>query len=110
MGYMCSHAIVVTSYDEKIEPAHAKAVELGCNPSPIMDSPMNGYRSFFVPPDGSKEGWDESNAGNDRRDLFIEWLRSQVYNDLSSWIDWAEVQYGDDNEHTYVVRHSDEEN
>lgn len=52
--------------------------------------------SFLVAPDGSKEGWDESELGNERRRVFKNYLRKQVYEDGSSWLRWCEVQYGDD--------------
>jgi hypothetical protein len=37
------------------------------NPTPIMHSPVNGYKTFFIPPDGSKEGWGPSNDGDEER-------------------------------------------
>lgn len=109
MGYMRHHAIVVTSYDEKqIAQAHSKASSLGCNPSEIKEAKVNGYGSFFVPPDGSKEGWTESDDGDDRRTAFVDWLDAQRFEDGSTSLDWVEVQYGDDNRHTAIIRHSDE--
>ena len=63
MGYICHHAIVVTSsFEATLSDAWIKARQLFANVSPIVSSPLNGYRSFFVAPDGSKEGWDESDT------------------------------------------------
>ena len=77
MGYMRHHMIVVTSWDKKlIWEAHMKACEIFFQPShvgnsvgvtPIMTSPVNHYYTFFVPPDGSKEGWNDSDDGDENR-------------------------------------------
>ncbi len=120
MGYMRHHAIVVTaSYDARIsrhsddprhwiEVAHEAAVESGLGVSEIVDSPTNGYRSFFCATDGSKEGWLPSEVGDESRERFIIALRSFAYGDGSSPIDWVEVQYGDDDRVTKVVAHSED--
>ena len=117
MGYMRHHAIIVTNWHSEkdtyqprgaatIEDAHREAIRIGLRPTPVTDPVTNGYRTFFVPPDGSKEGWEESEAGDSRRDEFVEWLEKQTYDDGSTPLDWAEVQYGDDDGHQYVVRAS----
>ena len=46
-------------------------------------------------PDGSKEGWDTSNQGDDLRQRFIEELAKDNFNDGSSPWDWVEVGYGE---------------
>ncbi len=85
MGYICHHAIVVTSWDERIiEQAHDRAREIFPEVSAILASAVNGYRSFFIPPDGSKEGWGDSAVGSDRRTMFVNYLMAQAYNDGSS--------------------------
>lgn len=109
MGYMRHHAIVVTSFSvERIAPAHTQAKSLFSQVSEIIQSPINGYWSFLVAPDGSKEGWQESADGDASRDTFVSWLEAQRYEDGSSPLDWAEVQYGDDDRETKIVRDSDE--
>ena len=62
--------------------------------------------SFFIPPDGSKEGWDDSEEGDKSRDRFVGWLRSvrEKYG-----LSWVEVQYGDNDYITKILRDSDEE-
>lgn len=107
MGYMRHHAIVVTGYEpdnhDRVADAYGKAVSLGLNVSNVIESPVNGYRSFLVAPDGSKEGWDDSDAGDKRRDAFVDWLRSLE----DGWLAWAEVRYGDDDGQAAVIRGSD---
>lgn len=107
MGYMVHHGIVVTSWcDESIEKAHEKAKEIFDERlvSSVCGSMVNGYASFFIAPDGSKAGWPESHEGDAKRDTFIGWMKSQAYEDGSSSLDWAEVQYGDESGYQYVTR------
>ena len=109
MGYMRHHAIVVTSWkDELLDTAHAVATALGMSVTPITPAVTNGFRSFLVAPDGSKEGWDESDAGDERRSKLVEWLDGQGYDDGSTSIGWVEVQFDDDDDHTRIVRDSSE--
>ena len=110
MGYMSHHAIVVTSNyasAERIEAAHAEAVRLGCTVSPITPVATNGYLSFLIAPDGSKEGWAESDQGDARRNEFIQWIRDNHYIDGGTYIDWAEINFGDDDHEGSMLRSSD---
>lgn len=109
MGYMVHHAILVTSWDTKrLAEAHAKAdIIFGDSVSPLLKGFVNEYQTFCIAPDGSKEGWTEDEAGDERRDEFIAWLETQHYDDNSSWLSWVEVQYGDDDFNTTVTRDSD---
>jgi hypothetical protein len=108
MGYMRHHAIIVTSYADKIDAAHAKAVAIFDDMvTPVVKSHTNGYGSFMVVPDGSKERWEASKIGDACRDEFVEWLNTQRYSDDSTSLKWAEVQYGDDEYETRIVRDSD---
>jgi hypothetical protein len=123
MGYMRHHAIVVTSWDDElIQTAHGVAVGLftqagnhaSVQPSdfttlvtPVGACVVNGGGSFAILPDGSKEGWGHSNAGESARAQLIEWLEQQRYDDLSTSIQWVEVQFGDDEWETKVTNDSD---
>lgn len=111
MGYMRHHAIIVTTWHEaRAEAARGEAVGVfaGRAPvSPLLASPINGYWSFMVGPDGSKQGWSDSDRGDEARDALVAWLHAQRYEDGSSAFSWVEVQYGDDNGDTRVVRDSD---
>lgn len=104
MGYMRHHAIVVTGFrDQDVEAARAKALDLGMEVSEIVGPTVNGTVTFLIAPDGSKEWWDESNAGDERRSDFKAWCREQ----RDCFLDWAEVQYGDDEAQSLLVDHSD---
>jgi len=73
MGYMRNNAIVITSeFSVRVETAHRKASDIFEWVSPISPATINGSRSFFIPPDGSKEGWGESNIGDECRREFIK--------------------------------------
>ncbi len=111
MGYMRHHAIIVTAYDDYIKNAHAKAIEIFGAPrvSGFTDPVVNDYQTFIVGPDGSKEGWEPSMAGDEKRETFVNWLRKQIHSDGSSSLKWVEVQYGDDEGVTKVVNDSDSE-
>ena len=112
MGYMRHHAIVVTSIsDDLIKKANAKALGLfgPGGVSTILPPQNNGYMTFIVPPDGSKEGWPESDKGDDLREAFIEWLREQYYEDGGTSLSWAEVQYGDDEDEAKLCGSSDDD-
>lgn len=117
MGYTRHHAIVVTGLLRdncgvsfpRIEDAHAEARALFPRVTEIIESDLNGYGSFLIPPDGSKEGWSESDEGDAKRARFTGWLRSKQYEDGSSPFRWVEVQYGDDERETIVTAHSDDE-
>jgi hypothetical protein len=108
MGYIRHHAIAVTTpISELIEAAHEKAKEIfGETVSEIIRSHINGYYSFFVAPDGSKEGWHDSEEGDNNRDVFIEWVNGQAYEDGSNSLAYAEFYYGDDNNRSKIVRHN----
>ncbi|MGI9410256.1 MAG: hypothetical protein ACR2OV_09295, partial [Hyphomicrobiaceae bacterium] len=76
------------------------------NVSEVLRSIVNGYRTFLIPPDGSKEGWAESEEEDERRNSFVAWLEAQCYEDGSSPLAWAEVQYGDEQGVSKICRHS----
>ena len=93
MGYMRHHAIIVTGWDDKeghLQKAHEYAKEIFSAVSEITDEVINGFRSFLVPPDGSKEGWDESDEGDERRQKFLIYLTDP---EIRGWVSWAEVSW-----------------
>ena len=110
MGYDRHHAIVVTAFrEEDIVAAHAKALATfhEYQVSPIQKAPVNDWWTFFVGPDGSKEGWSDSDAGDEARANFVSWIAAR-YETGGFYADWAELQYGDDHGECKIVRHSDE--
>jgi len=108
MGYLRNHAIVVTSGNPgALEAAHQRAISIFPCVTEITEAQSNGCQSFLIPPDGSKEGWMASDEGDYRRDEYVEWLCKQEFGDGSNWLDWVEVQYGDDYLESKVLRSSD---
>ena len=120
MGYMRDHAIVVSSWDAAIiRKAWIEAkmifVDAGMRtlqykPMKILEpveSPANGHLSFFIPPDGSKEGWGCSDYYDDCRERFKTWAKKQRYEDGSTSLRWVEIQFADDEHETIVIDHSD---
>ena len=109
MGYMRHHALAVTSWhSEKLAEAHAEAARLfGTLVTPIVGGAINNEASFFVAPDGSKEGWSDSDEGDRLRAEFTLWLKARAEDDGSSVLAWVEVQYGDDYHEAKVCDASD---
>lgn len=110
MGYMRHHAIVVSSWSsDAITRAHVEAQRIFApqQVSPTVRGVVNEEHTFLVGPDGSKEGWSESDVGDERRSAFREWLDGQREGDGTSRLRWVEVQYGDDRGGTRVVHDSD---
>lgn len=110
MGYDVHHAILVTTFAKlRAIDAHVKAFEIFDHAlvSPMSTAIVNDWHSFAIFPDGSKDGWADSDTGDKRRVEFVAWLESQRYEDRSSPYDWVEVQYGDDNGETRIVNDSD---
>ncbi len=108
MGYVAHHTIVAISFSRQIiEVAYTRAVELRLGPSPIQKTKVNDKFTFFIPPDGSKEGWGESATGDERRDAWVKWTETIKYEDGSSSLDWVEVKFGGDFKDAVVVRHGD---
>ena len=63
--------------------------------SEIKESIVNNYHSFFIVPDGSKEGYDASDDGDIIRERLIEFMQplttSEAYH-----LSYAEISYGAD--------------
>lgn len=107
MGYVAHNMIVIVScFDKEIEAAHDEASRIFPWVSPLSPAVVNGYRSFFVPPDGSKEGWEESDTGDSRRARFKAWLVERMCSDGSSFCDWAEVRIGEEHSDVGIVDYS----
>lgn len=114
MGYMRHHAIVVTGYDhydtpsegQPIDVLHATVLKLQerfpslCWISPVSPAGLaiNGYRSFFIAPDGSKEGWTDSDNGDVFRNKVVQVL------ERNRNCHYAEIQFADDEGCDFVTR------
>lgn len=111
MGYLVRHAIAITSgiaHHKYLDDVRDYAESVGAQCTPIMATPVNDERTFFVCPDGSKEGWHASDVGDQQRELIVEHLRSIAYDDGSSPLVWAEIYYGSDDKTAAVFRHDGE--
>lgn len=108
MGYQRHHTIVVTTINLFIKEVHQKAKEIfGTECSEIVSSGLNGVYSFFIAPDGSKENRQESENGDKRRSLFIEWINAQAdEEDGSNCISFFEVFYGDEEGNCEIINHN----
>jgi hypothetical protein len=98
MGTIQHHALIVTTWDtRRLKKAYAAAVRLIGNDlvTPIASYRINEGGSFAVLPDGSKEGWEESNTAEWQRSAFIEWLERQRYDDHSNAFNWVLVAFGE---------------
>lgn len=92
MGTINHNALIVTvTSDNCIEVFDAWLLEeklTGFIKSPVV---VNGTVTYFFYPDGSKEGWGESDEGDALRQKVVDWMQAQ-----SSWYsDWIEVGYGE---------------
>ena len=104
MGYIKHHAIVVTTWDTDLVPkllesAHKMDLEVLCS----QPTYVNGYTTIVLCPDGSKEGWDESDRGDAARFAFKAWLHTFDYEDGGSPLEWVEVAYGSDDNRAVVT-------
>jgi hypothetical protein len=90
MGVIQHHAIVVQG-DEVVR---RKAMEIMGEHlvSEMIHCGVNGYEFFFVSPDGSKEGWELSDEGNDKREKLIEYFEGDEWGGYCSYV---EVSFGE---------------
>jgi hypothetical protein len=106
MGRIKHDAIIcAASQDSDLLLARDKAIALGLPVSGFVPSFINGYCSFLIGPDGSKEGWESSDEGESNRAQWIAWTR-----EIDLAVDWAHVSYGgDDPELAHLVDHNEHE-
>src|SRR6266404_5014428 len=98
MGYIINHTIICEGIPPLgLRSAWKKAKSIFPYVSPISRASTNGSTSFFIPPDGSKEGWPESKQGDKRREKFKEFLRGK------RCVDWVEVSFGADDTRARIV-------
>ncbi len=96
MGYIVHHAIIVNSWDKALLlKARKMAKKIFASVSSITESRLGDY-AFLIPPDGSKEGWPDSDKGDQNRATFVAWLNEQAYDDGSNALCYVEVKFGGD--------------
>ena len=107
MGYMRHDAILVTSWNEgAILSAAAKAHEIGLEVLGPSAKAMNNIRTLLVCPDGSKEGWKESDAFDVKRAAFFDYLNSVRHEDNSSPLSWVSLAYSSDERAAEITAHA----
>lgn len=108
MGYMKHHAIIVTSYDHvRLEACRNKAIELfHSQVSDIVFPVVNLHESFLIGTDGSDEGYNESDTGDEKRFEYRIWLENFCFSDGSSAVQWVELSYADDYDDPKILNHS----
>jgi hypothetical protein len=97
MGIMNHNAVLATcELEDPIKRMKAWIKKRGLrNHFMISEPQINGNVTFCLIPDGSKENWEGSKQGDEKRKLFIEKLKQEVYADGSSSWSWIEVGYGE---------------
>ncbi|EOR24999.1 hypothetical protein A499_06345 [Niallia nealsonii AAU1] len=98
MGYIRHNTIIVTGDNQcvpkKVTEVHEKAKELfGTLVSEIIEGKTNGYVTFMVAPDGSKEGWDMSDEYDIKRKELADFIDSKAYGDGSNHIQFVDVAF-----------------
>ena len=77
MGYVKHNVIVVVGFDNDVGVAWQKAKDLFEEKlTDIVEGKGNGYCSFMIVPDGSKEGWETSNEWDEKREEYWKWLNA----------------------------------
>lgn len=99
MGYMRHHAVLVTTWSkDRMADLVAFLLEEKIGHLGPHVTKVNDYHTVVIPPDGSKEGWEESDAGEEERQMVIAKIKTFSHDDGSNPFDWALVRYGDDGE------------
>lgn len=96
MGYIRHHAIIVTLCYHDPKPLLDEIERIFGHRPDVVSAELNDYKTVFVGPDGSKEGWSDSHRGDERRAALLTWIRAQSYEDGSNPYSWVELQYGDE--------------
>ena len=102
MGYIRHNAMIVTggNYEEakvKFNMVYQKATELfGYLVSEVISAKTNGYHSFFIAPDGSKENRDISDEYDKKRKQLANFINSLAYDDGSNGVSFVDVGFDED--------------
>lgn len=99
MGYMKHDAIIVTTFDAGAASlALTRAQELTLPTTDITLGIADSQYTFVIVPDGSKEGWAESDKMDATRGQYLSWLNAQAYKDGSNILDFIAVRFGGDDD------------
>lgn len=75
-----------------LQRAHDMAIDIGLIVTPIMPHELNGDSTFFICPDGSNEGWADSQEYDEKRDTWKNYVALRVNRCLVSWV---HVRFGE---------------
>jgi hypothetical protein len=89
---------IINIYKEKMEAK--KGAQLV---SPLVESLINNFCTFYIAPDGSKEGYDASEDGDVIRKLIIELINKLKQLDGENPVRFVEVFFGDDTTKSEIV-------
>ena len=105
MGCINHNVIIATTWNKEVADAFEKwysnenemwdtekVKKLFCRTDCLK---INGFITFFFGPDGSKEGWKESEDSDIMRRIIIERFVLDNYSDGGSPWAWIEVGYGE---------------
>ena len=96
MGIMNHNAVIASTWnDQRYENVAEWCRRLGSPLFLFEETSFNKTRTIVLVPDGSKEGWPASDAGDGLRAAFIKRLEADQYDDGSSPWEWIEVGYGE---------------
>jgi len=112
MGYVAQQAVLATVFEET--PDHIDELrdlirdECGARFADLLVGPVNsvinGDRTYVLAPDGSKEGWSDSDIGDQARRLFVE-----HFSGVFKYPEIVEVTYGTDVEIPTVLKMTEDE-
>jgi len=109
MGYIRHKALIITMSNDLDVGKFLVAVaaiglsDLMCEP---VFSRVNARKTVMIAPDGSKEGWAESDEADEQLTKLMEWLDAQRYEDGSTPYAWVLVSYGSDDRNAAVDQHA----
>jgi hypothetical protein len=113
---MTKHNSVIVTCDlyekDKFVQVLDKASDLfGSLVTQYVHTKLNGYLSFFVATDGSKEGWPEAEEADTKRKALCDFIDTFAYADGSSPFWYVDVAYGETNDgnRAYIARSNMEE-
>lgn len=106
VGTVNHNAVVATTWDkvrfsavqEWVAALEVRSVATGADFRTLFafaPSVANGCNTVVLAPDGSKEGWPDSEDGDRLREAFIRRLEEDAYSDGSSSWKWIEVSFGE---------------
>lgn len=103
MGTIKHNSIVVVGSD--LKKIRKKAVEIFRKNgneklvSELINDASNSKESFFVSPDGSKEGWKRSNDCDEARAKLCKYLDKQR-------CDYVEIEFGGDDDNVRIINNN----